>query len=931
MLVADTLLKIASELTKKVSPYEPPHKPQSRQNKRGQAAGPTPVPSLLDVQPFMTEPKFVNRSGTDLEALLATPFMQDPYPYTGPKQVLPYYSSEPSESVYCGNIKKQVKHALRHAWKYDPIRCSVKAAFVVGQEMAIRPHHGLTEKEYAWVTGRKLRTAKKGRRAALVDFEQARRQKEWMTKSGENDDALSINQELDEFYGSNGNKLRSIDANDSNSSDEGFSEPDTFTKTMVTLPEKSLMEEGVTPGGIFQDSGIIIDEGYAHYSLAHSAPNTAEEAIGVSSQWPSFDVAMAPLRFPKRNVRWLGLFGDQKQREWHGRQQGPYDLHDPGSWAAAPETDQLTFVEGPEAISEDPQDMAEAFTPQPVPRETFVGRDAVPTSSSASMPITEIQDANQKMDGASDVDILENPLLIKAIPPMESVHRAQEVSEPVQWRVRGETSEATTQPSLLHGSDKDRMNIIPSESLIGPPVSNKDVGNTEASASEVRLVGMERPQHFGGSTGNGRESESPAPTSHVTRELPQMDIDTNRHVPHGIMTTPFPTPVTKRTRQIQQIRAETPATPATISINLTPEHNSDMDADDASVGSLEVQLPDSPTDNAQTGQSALGRYVQDSQSQSNPAAHRSSTISLAGSESDEVLLIPTQARPDPPEGHAGFSKGVELHQRETDALFSLKSSEAPKMSPSSSDTAPIPVTPANGNDSASFQPTTPFQLGTPTRPDFDNLWTPTPAPKASKVNKNSVMNVFRSPKLGSRSPERAESSPGIVVAPYTPMAGATSQQPGSPFGSRGLLFQQFKKNERGTKNVLNSLNLSAEPASGMTSEHDNQEDSEDELAGGGNAEVSRVILKGGKRVADTPPAMNSPTDLASSRGRTVAQSVVVRNLRSRRGNEASPSQGPSIEAPPVEEPKKKRQRRSSKKAAKGQAKVPDGPGPSFEH
>ena len=923
MLLTDTLQNIASELIKTVSPYEPPHKSQPSRQKKGKAAGPTPVPSLLDVQPFMPEPKFVSRSVTDLEALLATPFMQDPYPYTGPEMILPSYSSEPSDSEYCGNLKKQVKHALRHAWKYDPIRCSVKAAFNVGREMATCPHNGLTEKEYAWVTGRKLRTAKKGRRAALVVFEQARRQKRWMTKQAETDDALSINQELDEFYGSNGTTLRPIDDNDNNFSDEGFSELDTFTKTIVISPEKSLMEEGVTPGGIFQDSGVVIDEKYAEYSRAHSAPNTAEELTRAQSQRPSFDVAMAPLRFPNRNVRSLALFGDQKEREWNGRQQGPHDLHGPGSWASAPGNDQVTFAEGAEAISEGPQDMAESFTPQPVPRETSVSRDAVPTSSPTSMPVTKVQEANQHIDEPSDVDIPANPLPIEVLPSMEFVRQAQEVSEPVQERVGGETSEATTQPSLLYGSVQDGMDIMPSEALIGPPVSIEDVRNTEASTGEVRLVDMERSQHFRRSAGNGSDSGSPTPTSHVTRELPQMVIDTDRHEPHGITTTVFSTPTTQRTRQIQEVQVENPATPATISINLTPRYNSDMDADDASVGSLEVRVPDSPTDNAEMGQSALGHYVQDSQSQSNQAAHGSSTVSLAGSASDEVSLIPTQPRPDPPEGHAGFSKGVELHQKETDAVFTLDPSKTSQVSPSLSDTAPIPVTPAN--DSASFHPTTPFQLGTPARPDFEDPGTPTPAPKASKVNQKSVMNVFRSPKLGTRSPERAEADPGIVVAPWTPTAGATSSQPGSPFGSRGLLFQQIKKNERGTKNVLNSLNLSAGPAGGMAAEQDSQDDSEDELAGGGNAEMSRVVFKGGKRVADTPPSMNSPTDPVSSGGRTVAKAVVVRNLRSRRGNRGSSAQAPPVETLMVEEPKNKRQKRS-RKTAKGNAKGSDGSG-----
>lgn len=860
----------------------------------------------------------MEKSGTDLEALLGSQFIQNPYPYHSHMDILASYSFEPPESADSVNLREQVKHALGNAWKYDPIRCSVKAAFQVAQHLVGRPNHGLTKEEYTWTTGAKVTTVRRARSEAPVDFEQARKHNEWMKNMDENDKDLDIHQELDDFYGPDGTDLRPID---NDSSDEGFYEPTAIAHTVVSLPDKSLMEEGITPGGIFQDSGIVMDEAYAEYSHAHSVPNTAKELTAtVPSDWPTFDVDIALRRPPKQKSRWLGLVGDQKQCDWPGRRESPYDLYGLCSSIRAAKSNQVEILVEPEIISKNPQGMVETFTPQSVTREASVGPDVVPTSLPISPAVAEAQDANQTVDGSNFVVTHENPLPAEVTSPIKLVQRAQVVSEPMQGRVNGEPSEATTQPSLLHGNNENGRHIAIPETISHTFVINKDAADKEASVGAAQSLSEERPQHFPGSIENGSDNELSAPTPHVTRGVPQMDIDTDVHASRGVPTTAFPTPANQRIHLFQRVQVDTPATPATININLIPECNNDMDADDASAGSLAVRQPSSPTTYTQKGQSALDRYVEETQSHPHPAGQSSSTISLAASESEEVSLIPTQECPSQSEDHAGFSKSVELHRKMSDAAFTLSPSKASRQTPSSGKTAPIPITPSNGHESASFRPMTPFQLGTPARPDFDSPGTPTPAPKARKADTNSVMNVFKSSKLGSRSPERARPSPEIVVAPTTPTAEAANRHTGSPFGSQGLLFHKTKRNERDTKNVLNSLKLSSERGSGCgTSKRDSQEDYEDELARGKNFEA----YKSGKWVQDAPSMLGSRIDLGVSGGRKVAQAVVVPSVRPRDDND-----GIQTEDLQIEEPRKKKLRRSMRAGAG--ADVPDA-GPFSEH
>ena len=767
-----------------MNPFELPLRVLSKnKQQRNQLAGPTPVPNLDDVQPFMSVPDFVEKPGPELEALLTSQHVRNPYPYPGNIDVLPSYRAEPPDSAYSKILREHAKHALAHAWRYDPFRCSVKGALQLPQDLAGKPNHGLTKDEFNWATGRKLSTAKTVRSEARVDVEQARKVYKWAKNMNENDDVNSLDgsdldQELNEFYGPDGTDLRPID----DYSDEGFFEPNPLSITIVSLPGKPLMEEGVTPGGILQDSGISMDEGYAEYSSTQSLPNTAKETTGnVPGDWPRFNADVAPLRTPKKKGRWLGLVGDQKQCEWSGRCQGPYDLDGLHS-----------------------------------------------------------HDTNQIVDGPSNDTTHEHPLPAETILPNESMQCAKEISEPLRVEVNSEPpkdapqSSGCEQPPLSLGNNKN-------------PIIIQEVENNEVSVRAAHSTSEERPHCLDGSVENGGDSGPSVSASHVISEGLHIDGSANPNTRHTRLTTP----VNRRTGQIHQIRIDTPATPETVNIHLTPENKRLMDAIDGSNRSLESRMPNSPTTEIQKGQSARGRYLKETKRHPDLACHASSAMSLDGSESEEDPLTSAQKPPGPPECHAGFSKAVKLHQQKNDAVFTLIPPNASTNTPSPSKRAPIPVTPAYGNDSPSFRPTTPFQLGTPARLDLDSPGTPTPAPKASKKRKEkSVMSVFRSPKLGSRSPEQhAPPTSEILVAPSTPTAGATDPtRRASSIGSRGLLFNKAKTHERGTMNVLNSLKLSPERGGGSAGSESEEDEYEDELAGPGVVKP-RAFATGGGKVA----------------------------------------------------------------------------------
>lgn len=235
-----------------------------------------------------------------------------------------------------------------------------------------------------------------------------------------------------------------------------------------------------------------------------------------------------------------------------------------------------------------------------------------------------------------------------------------------------------------------------------------------------------------------------------------------------------------------------------------------------------------------------------------------------------------------------------MNQQKDDADRTLSAPKASQASPYSSKVDPIPVTPAHGKDTASFRPTTPFQLGSHPPADSESPRTPTPAPRASKGSGKSVRSIFSSSKLASRSPERATPSSDIVVAPSTPTAGAS--------GSQGLLFRKGKKNEKGMKNVLNSRRLSPVRGSGSGSAASGDlEDYADELAdgrGGGGVDVHR----GGRRAGETSGVARSGFDGWARGGRKVARAVMVPRVRSREEEDGGRT----------EEPKKKKPRRSTR-------------------
>ncbi len=924
MLASDVLNIECDELTETVNSHDQSSKTASKDRKqRDQAPRPGPVLSRNNVEPFAPKPDSVEKPKSDLEVLLESQYIKNPYAYAGNIDILSSYSSEPPDSTASMNLRAQAKHALANAWKHDPIRCSVKAAFQIAQDLAASPEYGLTKEEYIWITGDKLPTVKKTPIPVRVDFERVRKIHESMMNLGVDGkiDGADIDQELDEFYGADGTDLRPV-GNDSD--DEGFSEPAMIATTVVSLPNKSLMEPGVTPGGIFQDSAIVMDEGYAEYSLAHSCPNTGKTSTGAPNDWPSFKAEIAPLRLPEKKGRWLGLAGDQKQCEWPGRRQGPYDLDGLSAWVHASWNDDVEMLDESEGSISDPQDIPGFFTPQPVPRKTSVECDVEASASNilkatgapitAALAVSEVHDEDQMVDARVVETTNKTPLPAETTSSFKLVQRAQRVSEPMEETSGDKPFEATPQ-SLgqpqnhnVHGNDKSGKNVETQKQLHVSPTSSKGRQDNKASEVPPQLSSEERAQYLVISNESERNDGPSTVAPDVVRATPKPNIGINAYAHRNIPTSAFTTPVNQRIRQVQHVQFNTPATPATVDINLTPEYNSDVDADEASNGSVEVRLPDSPPAN-QRGQSALGRYVRETKSHPNSARPNSSTISLAGSDSEQVSLIPSPEHPSQPEGHAGFSKGVELHQKKSDAVFTLGTPKASQQTPSSSKTAPIPTTPANGNDSASFCPATPFQPGSPAHPAFDSPGTPTPAPKAGKAGGKTVRNIFSSPKLASRSPERSRPNPEIVVAPTTPVAGAADLQYG---GSQGLLFQKARTGERDTKNVLNSLKLSHEREAGSgsgSSGRESLDDYEDELAGEKNAGV----YQGGKPVPESRGSWSSGIDLGVHGEREVAQAVVVPRVRSHDESEEMQIGDVQIE----EEPRKKKKLKLGRSSEQG--------------
>ena len=709
---------------------------------------------------------------------------------------------EPPNALLEESPREQAKYVVDNEWRWDPVGWSVKAA-----ENVPRDPDTLSQEEYCGITKAKLTKTRKVRNLAWLEYARCRRQYEWLKNKDVDDiifnlDSANLHQELDEFYGSEGTDLRPVrDETD----DEGFSEPNAIATTVVTLPDKSLLEPGVTPGGIFQDSGIVIDKDYVEYSRAHSRPDTANpSAEMLPNNWPTFHANVAAVPTKKRRPPPLGLVGDMGQHDWPGRRQGPYGVDGLRSWVRASEK------------------------------------------------------------ASKSAEVQETP------------------------------------------------NDIPS--------STTGTEDSKAAEAVPHLVTQECPQHLDGSNESVHDNGPSVNASDTIQTIPQFEVHTDTHARRNTPSTAAATPVNQRFLQVEQVRVDTPATPAMININLTPEYNSDVE--DASDDSLEVHLPNSPTPNTQKWQSALGRYVQATTPHPDTAHPSSSNISIAGSQSEVVSLVPTQEHPSQPEGHAGFTKGVELHQKKNDAVFTLGSPKASQATPSSIKPPPVPITPAKETHTTSFHPTTPFQLNTPARnQDFTSPGTPTPAPKDSTGTGKSVKNIFKSAKLATRSPERTQPSPDFVVAPFIPTAGTNLQTRDSPFGSQGLLFNKTKKNEKNTMNVLNSLKLSPAQGSGNASGSfapETLDDSEDELASQHGVGASQG---GNQNRTPEPKGLRSgKSNRKAGFKMNVAQAVVVPSVRRRgRVNEGQSEDGLSGE------PKMKKQRRSLR-GKNGSADA----GPGFE-
>ena len=817
----------------------------------------------------MSNPDFVEKPGFSLEALPLSEHVETLCAYPSNIIALPSYSSEPSASTYSRNLRKLVKHSLAHSWKYDPVRCSVKAAFQFGQDRADRPSHGLTQDEFVWATGGKLATVTKVRSIARMDCEQVKKTYLWVKNLDEGEEPaniedVTIEREIDEFYSSDGADFRPTDTDH----DEGFSEPSSIATTIVSLPDKPLVEERDISGGIFQDSGISMDERYAEYSLAHSDLNST---TGITRQaptdWPTFEANVAPLRPPMKQGRWLGLVGDQKQCAWPGRRQSPpYDLQGLRS-----------------------------------------------------------RDVHQIMDDPSDNNTNKSPRPADVAPPPKTGEAAQTVSETVQGKVNSEVADSAPQ-SCSH--EKTLVHHDKNKDPITEEVSEHDVTHSASDKQSQPVLTSVENSDCDGSPVFGRNMTRKFAhinidaNAHARRSIhsPVLSTPVN-HRPHQIDETHLATPATININLTPKSKSSTNTPDASdrsgaIRLLSSPTTNTQKGQSALSRYQEETASHSSLSCQNSSTMSFEGGGIEDISPISTPEHLRQpgnhtgfhkAVKSFQEKNDAEFTLSPLQRPQNVTSPRGSAPVPVTPDYRNGSASFR-------------------PTTPFQPNTS------TLAELSTPRTPTPAPKSSRMKHKSVRNVFKSSELGK-RSPERGEGGEEEEPSSDFVFVhvspaeaatATATASTAVTSTTGGgTPFpargssaGSAGLLFQKSSSNKRGMKNVFNSLKVMGSEqmqqqqrrrqhlqkrreGSGMSelqtmddddgNNNEDEDDFEDELAGGG-AETYGII---GRPSAPREPSSsnvrpggdNQCGAHVGSSGKKTAQTVGMPRVRAREDDE----------------------------------------------
>ena len=733
-----------AELTRTVPRYCQPQHTKDRWQP-DQTAKIIAVPDLNDVQPFMSEPEFLGEESVAPEAQL-----------TADKPLAESYRNVPSESVYACNLKEQVKRTLAHAWKFDPLKCSIKAAREAACNEPHDSQYGFTEQEFKWVKGLKLSRVQAQRTEAQAELDQAMQYLTWQTSSLEDEKLVMVNgvtlsQELDEFYGPSPSVSRHIDDNEV---DEGFCES-SITTTWVSLPEKPLLPieqaSGIVDSQAFKDSGIYMDDGYAEATLPDSPPNTAVKAS--LSTLPTFYAKVAPLWKRKQSAPRLALFGDNNEVGWESRREAPYDLAGFNTLESglSPSPDSSEAVAEINAIGE--------AAPLQSIRPLGAVDHYVEDLSSLDTPVPTFQDSDREMDlPVDDIDQLFEDIKSKDAPSRS-------------FRGSDHTMESPVEDSICQVGDFPLTANVARNSEVPAGKMESSVPETRSRALATAQVpsSVELQENSKGISIPQLEEEHSNPSGIIAQSTDDVRTKANGNQARTLSTVPPTTPVHLRSGDK---RVNTLATPSPI--NLTPEYDSDGDSDT----SIKFCTPSSPTNAIRGGQSAFNRHIETTVPHLNFVRQRNSKVDLDGfslpSYTDSIMIPMTQ--------HQGRVRLIDKTVRSSKADIAARGEGAeallqtPKQPnengnysknlPALTPYLPVVVTPTAKFAATPPRPPTPFQFNTPSRCFPSSPASPTPAPRGgdqhrgksnfgifsqdpNKSRQKSVKNVFRSSNLAS--------------------------------------------------------------------------------------------------------------------------------------------------------------------------------------
>lgn len=720
-----------------MTPYQPLQPiVKDKETVRQSKAFPVPVPSLNDVQPFLPEPDFVAEDPCGL----APHFVQDAK--HGTLRLLSgSYNLESSQSPYCTNLKAQVQRALSSTWSFDPVQYSVEAARNAYRDYPDNPGHSFTTQELYWITSLKLTSVKEAQAQAEVDLKTASEHLQWLKDLEYDDQILNIDNTLDqeckEFYHAVDISSCSIEC----AGDEGFWEPSINT-TWVSLPDKHCAQDASAKTGIFQDSGICMDTGYAqaalpdtplHVAFEITEPASKNQVQEPPSSVPTFYARVAPLRTPKASGPWLGLVGDQKQGGWATRKEAPYDF----SSFCSTGGDDLESSDVME-LNTEPCVVNESKSPHLAVDDTG-GPGNIRIMPEKVTTQAKFQDQNKD----SRVAFTSGNCPRAAQGPILTHASSDLFSDFVNFDGGGDnnlrdtlaiTNVAQTAKATTHTA----VSLIVPTAVLTTPVNNR-VRNLRVAIPVSPTLNL-TPEYDSDSDRAGEANEHSNHNRDVGASSPSNETQRGQGALSRYVEETHATP--SMTRQSSSI---------TISNNGSDAHNS-------ITGALQ-------------GRSLLGQYVQNIVSlpispsnTHNNKNQKPSADSL--SDPEDMALTPVQDYFPP-------------LQQPTEANKATYSTDPPTIPP---------TTPRNAQTPSTFRPQTPFQLGSPAR-FISSPATPTPGPGRSeprsppkkttrgtifpkdKRKANSVKSVFSSPKLGSRSPEKNSSvERGFVNATPESMA-----------------------------------------------------------------------------------------------------------------------------------------------------------------